>query len=125
MKQDGLTRVGQCLVQGVACRKAARQIRYYDAVRVLGIASLNCNWISHRLKPHLRPACLRIAALACALLSRSVRLAPPKDQAAFRMLSLTRRPAATTMFTRASSLNMSILPRIKSETRGWVTPKSL
>src|SRR5450631_3146039 len=48
-----------------------------------------------------------------------------EDQAAFRTLSLTRRPAAAAMFTRASNPNTSILPRIKSETRGWVTPKSL
>jgi hypothetical protein len=33
--------------------------------------------------------------------------------------------AAAAMFTSASNPNTSILPRIKSETRGWVTPKSL
>src|ERR1700692_890403 len=38
MKKDGLPRVGQRLIQGIACRKAAWQIRHHDAVRVFGIA---------------------------------------------------------------------------------------
>jgi hypothetical protein len=50
MKQDGLPRVGQRLIQGIACRKAAWQIRHDDTVRVLGIARLNCNGISHKLE---------------------------------------------------------------------------
>src|ERR1700722_17091243 len=49
MKQDGLPRVGQRLIQCIAHRKATWQIGHHDAVRVFGIARLNCNGISHNL----------------------------------------------------------------------------
>ena len=50
---------------------------------------------------------------------------PWSSQAALATCTSTWRPAAASILTKVSSPNSSILPRMRSDTRGWVTPNSL
>jgi tRNA-dihydrouridine synthase A len=98
--------------------------------------NLNVGCPSDRVKDGRFGACLMaepaLVAAGVAAMKRAVKIPVTvkcrigiDDQAASEMRISTCRPAAPIILTKVSRPNNSILPRMRSEIRGWVTPSSL